>query len=74
MSTKKQNGKVTVGDLPPLMVKLEDFSGMFKEEEIRDILGESGSPKKDEIDFEGFLRVGCYDASSALSQMILFLY
>ncbi|XP_058218826.1 fimbrin-1-like isoform X2 [Rhododendron vialii] len=36
--------------------QLQTFSEMFKEEEIRDILGESGSAKEDEIDFEGFLR------------------
>lgn len=55
------------------MVKLTAFSEMFKEEEIRDILGESGSAKEDEIDFEGFLTVRCYDASFELSQLILFL-
>lgn len=55
------------------MVNLKAFSEMFEEEEIRDILGESGSSKEDEVDFEGFLRVSCYNASSALSQLILFL-
>lgn len=54
---KNQNGKVTIGDLPPLMAKLKAFSEMFNEEEIRNILGESGSDMNDEIDFEGFLRV-----------------
>lgn len=54
---KNQNGKVTVGDLPPIMVKLKAFSEMFNEEEIRNILGESGSDMNGEIDFEGFLRV-----------------
>lgn len=54
---KNQNGKVTIGDLPPLMAKLKGFSDMFNEEEIRNILGESGSDTNDEVDFEGFLRV-----------------
>jgi plastin-1 len=53
---KKQNGNVTVGDLPPLMVKLKPFKE-FTEEEIRGILGESGSDLSDETDFEAFLRV-----------------
>nr|GME13597.1 fimbrin-1 [Ipomoea batatas]GME16820.1 fimbrin-1 [Ipomoea batatas] len=53
---KNQNGKVTIGDLPPLMAKLKGFSDMFNEEEIRNILGESGSDTNDEVDFEGFLR------------------
>lgn len=53
---KNQNGKVTVGDLPPLMVKLKPFRE-FTEEEIRGILGESGSDLSEEIDFEAFLRV-----------------
>ncbi|GFY84363.1 actin binding calponin homology (CH) domain-containing protein [Actinidia rufa] len=53
---KNQNGKVTAGDLPPLMVKLKAFSETFKEEEIKDILDESDSHMDNEIDFEGFLR------------------
>ncbi|KAF5948927.1 hypothetical protein HYC85_014884 [Camellia sinensis] len=56
VSIKNQNGKVKIGDLPPLMVKLKALSEMYKEEEIREILGESGSSMDDEIDFEGFLR------------------
>ncbi|KAL2245260.1 fimbrin-1 [Sesamum indicum] len=56
ISTKNQNGKVTVGDLPSLMVKLKRFSGIFDEEEIRQGLGESHSDMNDEVDFEGFLR------------------
>ncbi|PSR85277.1 Fimbrin-1 like [Actinidia chinensis var. chinensis] len=53
---KNQNGKVTAGDLPPLMVKLKAFSETFKEEEIKEILDESDSHMDNEIDFEGFLR------------------
>ncbi|KAJ4841183.1 fimbrin [Turnera subulata] len=53
---KNQNGKVTVEDLPPLMVKLKGLTSMFKEDEIRAILTESYSDPTNEIDFEGFLR------------------
>ncbi|KAF3648244.1 Fimbrin-3 [Capsicum annuum] len=56
IAVKSQNGKVTVGDLPPLMVKLKAFNEMFNEEEIWNILGESGSDANDEIDFENFLK------------------
>ncbi|XP_062170609.1 fimbrin-1-like [Alnus glutinosa] len=55
VAVKNQNGKVTVGDLPPFMVKLKPFRE-FTEEEIRGILGESGSDLSEEIDFEAFLR------------------
>ncbi|KAJ7963710.1 putative Fimbrin [Quillaja saponaria] len=55
-SLKNQNGKVTVGDLPPLMGKLKAFREMYTEEEIRRVLGESGSNLTDEIDFETFLQ------------------
>ncbi|GAV87259.1 CH domain-containing protein [Cephalotus follicularis] len=54
---KNENGKVTVGDLPPLMVKLKTFSTMFTEEEIRGILSGANFNTSDEIDFEGFLRM-----------------
>ncbi|CAN4102662.1 unnamed protein product [Withania somnifera] len=56
ISVKNQNGKVTVGDLPPLLAKLKAFNKMFNEEEIRNILGESSSDMNDEIDFESFLK------------------
>ncbi|XP_015163663.1 fimbrin-1-like [Solanum tuberosum] len=56
ISVKSQNGKVTIGDLPPLMAKLKAFNEMFNEEEIRNILAESGSDVNDEIDFESFLK------------------
>lgn len=55
IAVKNQNGTVTVRDLPPLMVKLKPFRE-FTEEEIRGILGESGSDLSNEIDFEAFLR------------------
>ncbi|VFQ91771.1 unnamed protein product [Cuscuta campestris] len=53
ISVKNQNGKVNIGDLPAIMAKLKAFSDVFNEEEIRNMLGDSGN---DEIDFEGFLR------------------
>ncbi|KAH7544458.1 hypothetical protein JRO89_XS15G0169700 [Xanthoceras sorbifolium] len=56
LSIKNQNGKVTVGDLPLLMVKLKAFSTMFTEEDIKGILAESYADTSDEIDFEAFLR------------------
>ncbi|OIT31819.1 PREDICTED: fimbrin-1-like [Nicotiana attenuata] len=56
ISVKNQNGKVTIGDLPPLMAKLKAFNEMFNAEEIRNILAESGSDVNDEIDFESFLK------------------
>ncbi|KAI3688491.1 hypothetical protein L2E82_46110 [Cichorium intybus] len=53
---KKENGQVTAGDLPPLLVKLKPFNVIFKEEEIRDILCEPGTDEGNKLDFEGFLR------------------
>lgn len=54
---KNQNGKVTVGDLPPIFVKLKTFREVYKEEEIKKILSDLGSDFSNEINFEGFLRV-----------------
>ncbi|KAH7844660.1 hypothetical protein Vadar_030379 [Vaccinium darrowii] len=56
ISLKNRNGKVTIGDLPPLMVKLKAFGEMFKEKEIGEIVAETGAVDN-EIDFEGFLRI-----------------
>lgn len=42
------------------MVKLKALGEMFKEEEIRGILGTSDSDMSNEIDFEAFLRVRIY--------------
>ncbi|KAI3673842.1 hypothetical protein L6452_39972 [Arctium lappa] len=53
---KNQNGQVTAGDLPPLLVKLKPFNVIFKEEEIRDILCEPGTDEENRLDFESFLR------------------
>lgn len=54
---ENQNGKVKVANLPPLMIKLNVFSEMFNEEEIRRSLGETHSDVNSEIGFEGFLKV-----------------
>lgn len=56
IAIKNRSGMVTVRDLPPLMIKLKTFSEMFTEEEIKAIVGESGSDVEDEVDFEAFLR------------------
>lgn len=56
VSQRTQSGKVTVGDLPPMVVGLKGLHAMFTVEEIAEILGESNSDKSEEIDFETFLR------------------
>ncbi|KAL9403984.1 hypothetical protein Peur_000956 [Populus x canadensis] len=56
IAMKNQNGQVTVGDMPPLMVKLNAFNSMFNEEEIAGILNESHADLSNEIDFEAFLK------------------
>ena len=43
--------------MPPLMVKLKAFRDMYSEDEIRGILGESGTDLTDDVDFEAFLKV-----------------
>ncbi|KAL6536709.1 fimbrin [Orobanche minor] len=57
ISIKNQNGEVTVGDLPSLMIKQKGVNEIFDEEEIRRGLGESHCDMDKEIDFEGFLRL-----------------
>ncbi|XP_059662921.1 fimbrin-5-like [Cornus florida] len=56
LSAKDQTGHVTVGDLPPVLLKLKAFSEMFSEEEFKAILRESTSNMGEQIDFESFLR------------------
>ncbi|KAG8642127.1 fimbrin-5 [Manihot esculenta] len=51
-----QTGHVTVGELPPVFVKLKGFSEVFNADEIKTILGESYSNPNEELDFETFLR------------------
>lgn len=60
ISAKNQNGKVTTGDLPHIMMKLKAFKERHSEEEIRGILSESDPQLSDEIDFESFLRVSLF--------------
>lgn len=48
---------MTVGDLPPLMVKLKGLNEVLTEEEISAILRESYPDTGQEIEFENFLRV-----------------
>ncbi|GMH25498.1 hypothetical protein Nepgr_027341 [Nepenthes gracilis] len=56
-SVIKQKGKITVGDLPGVMVKLKAFSQKFKEEEIRVALSELALDMSDEVNFESFLKI-----------------
>ncbi|KAM7251343.1 hypothetical protein ACFE04_023226 [Oxalis oulophora] len=56
LAFKDQNAKLTVGDLPSLMLKLKPFATVFSEEEITGILTRSNSDLSHEIDFEAFLR------------------
>ncbi|KAK6919258.1 Calponin homology domain [Dillenia turbinata] len=56
LSMRNEKGHVTVGDLPPVMVKLKALSELLSEDEIKDILAEK-SNMEDEVDFEAFLRV-----------------
>lgn len=56
LSTKTQNGRVTVKDLPAVFVKLKAFHEMFTEDEIKAILEESSKDSGEELDFESFLR------------------
>lgn len=57
LSARNQSGKVTLGDLPPVMVKLKTITDMLTEDEVKDILSESSSDLDQEVDFESFLRV-----------------
>ncbi|XP_010252649.1 PREDICTED: fimbrin-4 [Nelumbo nucifera] len=56
LSTRNESGRVTVGNLPPVLAKLKAFNEMLSELEITGILGESFSDMTEEIDFEAFLR------------------
>lgn len=57
IATKNHKGRVTVGDLAPLLAKLKALNEMFTEQEIRGILNGSYSDMGEEIDFEAFLKV-----------------
>ncbi|GMY09753.1 fimbrin-5-like [Fagus crenata] len=56
VSVRTQSGRVTVGDLPGLFVKLKAFTEMFTEDEVKAVLEESYKDMDEEIDFESFLR------------------
>ncbi|KAK4750613.1 hypothetical protein SAY87_004095 [Trapa incisa] len=56
MTLKNQHGKVTVGDLPPVMAKLKAFTGILTEDEVKGFLSDSHSDLSAESDFEDFLR------------------
>lgn len=56
IATKNHKGRVTVGDLGPLLAKLKALNEMFTEQEIRGILNGSYSDMGEEIDFEAFLK------------------
>ncbi|KAH6756896.1 fimbrin-like protein 2 [Perilla frutescens var. hirtella] len=56
ISARNQSGKVTLADLPPVLVKLKAIVDILTENEIRDILRESSPDLDQEVDFESFLR------------------
>ncbi|KAJ6793252.1 fimbrin-1-like [Iris pallida] len=53
---KRDSGHVTVGDLPPVMLKLRGLSDVLTEDEISSALAESFPDAAQEIEFEAFLR------------------
>ncbi|XP_055801992.1 fimbrin-5 [Solanum dulcamara] len=56
LSARNPSGKVTLGDLPPVMCKLKAFHDILNEDNIKAILSESSSDMSEEIGFESFLR------------------
>ncbi|KAI4305707.1 hypothetical protein L6164_029058 [Bauhinia variegata] len=56
VSVRTENGRVTMGDLPPVFRKLKAFNELLDEKEIKAILEESYKDMDQEIDFETFLR------------------
>ncbi|CAN1340129.1 FIM3 [Linum perenne] len=56
-SVKNEKGKVTVGDLPPLLVTLKAFASTCKEDELSALLAQTLPDTTAEIEFEAFLRV-----------------
>ncbi|KAJ0234420.1 Fimbrin-5 [Hirschfeldia incana] len=55
-SNKTLLDRFTVGDLPPVLAKLNAFSGTFDADEIRSVLDKSYPDADQEVDFETFLR------------------
>ncbi|XP_074590864.1 fimbrin-4-like [Curcuma longa] len=56
VSTKKETGHVSVGNLPPLLAKLKGLKDLVTEQEIADMLSESYQETSQELDFETFLK------------------
>ncbi|CAN4103696.1 unnamed protein product [Withania somnifera] len=56
VSARNDSGKVTLGDLPPVMCKLKALKDILTADDISHILHESYSDMTIEIDFETFLR------------------
>ncbi|KAL6135159.1 hypothetical protein ACLB2K_067387 [Fragaria x ananassa] len=56
LSTKTQNGRVTVKDLPAIFAKLRAFTETFSEDEIKTMLEESNLDSGEDLEFETFLR------------------
>ncbi|KAL6999955.1 hypothetical protein U1Q18_001106 [Sarracenia purpurea var. burkii] len=69
LSVRTQSGKVTLEDLPPVMVRLKNLSEAFTEDQIKTILVESYSDLSKEIDFESFLRAYLNLQARAKSKM-----
>lgn len=63
--------RFTVGDLPPVLAKLNAFSGTFDADEIKSVLDKSYPDADQEVDFETFLRV---IVSSCLFYLFDFLF
>ncbi|KAL8160025.1 hypothetical protein V2J09_001562 [Rumex salicifolius] len=57
VAAKNQKGKVTVGDLPELLVKLKGFRELFKIHEILDVLNELEFDADEEVEFEAFIKL-----------------
>ncbi|GFP84867.1 fimbrin-5 [Phtheirospermum japonicum] len=55
-SARNQSGKVTLGDLPPVMARLKAITSILTQDEVKDFLSESSSDLAQEVDFESFLR------------------
>ncbi|XP_071700871.1 fimbrin-1-like isoform X1 [Rutidosis leptorrhynchoides] len=56
ISSKNENGEITASNLPILLAKIKPFNDLFKEDEIEDLLSQSGLDFTSGIDFEAFLR------------------
>ncbi|KAF2581708.1 hypothetical protein F2Q70_00007962 [Brassica cretica] len=58
-SLKTLRDKVTLEDLPPVLVKVKSLTSAFKEKEIRETLPDLASDyaANDDLDFESFLRI-----------------